>query len=68
MFGVARRPAGPNWSGVDQSLGLMEQPAWPRTKRTLLLAAVLMCFLYWQQGHMTAKRGGWRRGKESQGA
>lgn len=68
LFGVARRPAGPNWSGVDQSAGLMERPAWPRTKRTLLLAVVLMCFLYWQQGHMTAKRGRWRRVEGSQGA
>lgn len=68
LFGVAPRPARPNWSGAEQSAGLMERPAWPRTKRALLLAAVLMCFLYWQQGHMTAKRGRWRRVKGSQGA
>lgn len=68
LFGVAPLPACPNWSGVDQSMGLMDRPAWLWTKPALLLALVLMCFLYWQQGYMTARRRRWRRVKGSQGA
>lgn len=49
---------------MDQSQGLIDQPPTPWTKPALLQTRVLMCFLYWQQYSMTAKRrgGGGQRG------
>lgn len=68
LFGVALLPASSNWCGVDQSVGLMDRPAWLWTKPTLLLARVLMCFLYWQRHRRTTRRRGWRQGRGARGA
>lgn len=66
MFGVALLPACSNWCGVEQSEGLMDRPAWLCTKPSLLLARVLMCFLYWHRHRRRARRrgGGGRQGGE----
>lgn len=70
LFGVALLLACSNWCGVDQSVGLMDRPAWLWTKPALLLARVLMCFLYWQRHRRTARREeeGGRRGEPGGGA
>lgn len=67
LFGVALLPARSNWCGVDRSVGLMYRPAWLRTKPALLLARVLMCFLYWQRHRRTARRRGRRQARGARG-
>lgn len=61
-------PACSNWCGVDQSVGLTDRLAWLWTKPALLLARVLMCFLYWQRHRRTARRRGWRQARGARGA
>lgn len=49
-------------------MGLTDRLAWLWTKPALLLARVLMCFLYWQRHRRTARRRGWRQARGARGA